>query len=257
MPPSKTYDQKQINRILAKAAEIQADENLNDEQVGLTREELLSVAKEVGISEEALSKALDSVDEPDLNEQNYSLLKGSSRIQHVSTLNNEFTEEQWEDLILEIRKFTGGIGKTRKTGKTYEWEQRKSDFGYKHFSLTPKNGKTKVQMVSSWGPFKKLTGFLSFFIAFIVTLIAVKEISSKELGLLIAPFVGLGGFAMSRFFLKNYFNKQKKQLADLTDILSKKIRSFGGSDQGIYIESEDVYRSSGQKTHGKEAEKTS
>ncbi|MGN8224077.1 hypothetical protein [Gracilimonas sp. BCB1] len=243
MGNNKTYTKKEFSRILSKASEIQTNKDLYGDQDGLTEEELIHVAEEVGISREALAEALQAIDEPDLDQQSYSLMKGTSRIQNSATINTVFTEDQWEDLVLEIRKVTGGIGKIRKTGNTFEWEQRKSDFGYKHFSFTPKEGKTKIQMVSSWGPFKMIVGFLSFFFAFIITLIAIKEISGKQLALMIAPFVGLGGFALSRFFLKNYYRRQKEQLAKLTLSLTKKIRSLGAPSSSIEIEDEKVYQS--------------
>lgn len=255
MSDSKTYTKKEISKILTKASEIQTAKDPYDDQEGLTEEELIHVAEEVGISREALIEALNKIDEPDLDEQTYSLIKGTSRIQDVSTVKGEITADQWEDLVLEIRKLTGGIGKINKTGRTYEWEQRKSEFGYKHFSFTPKDGQTKIQMVSSWGPFKMLAGFLSFFFAFIVALVAVKELSSKELALMIAPFVGLGGFAMSRFFLKSYYNKQKVQLTKLTNALSKKIRSFGSSSNAIKIEDRDIYQSQEKKDSGRSEER--
>jgi DNA-binding phage protein len=239
MADSKTYSKKEISKILTKASEIQVKKDLYEDQETLSKEDLVHIAEEVGISKEALEEALAKIGEPDLEEQTYSLTKGTSRIQNVSSVHGEITEDQWEDLVLEIRKITGGIGKINKTGNTYEWEQRKSDFGYKHFSFTPKNGQTKIQMVSSWGPFKALVGFLSFFFAFIVTLIAVKEISGKQIALMIAPLFGLGGFAMSRFFLKSYYQKQKDQLSTLASALSRKIQSF--KTNSINIENDDVY----------------
>jgi hypothetical protein len=242
MNNSKTYTRKEISRILTKATEVQTTKDLYDDQEGLTEEELIHVAEEVGISKEVLLEAISKLNEPNLDDQSYSYLNGTSRIQNVSTIKGEFTDEQWEDLVLEIRKITGGIGKINKTGKTYEWEQRKSDFGYKHFSFTPKNGQTKIQMVSSWGPFKMLAGFLGFFIAFVITLVAVKETSTKQMALLIAPFVGLGGFAMSRFFLKSYYQKQKTQLTKLTTLVSNKIMSFGANSGSIEIEEQEVYQ---------------
>jgi DNA-binding phage protein len=239
---SKTYSKKEISKILTKASEIQTAKDLYDDVTGLTKEELMHVAEEVGISHESLVEALSQIDDPDLNKQSYNILKGTSRIQDVSNVKGEITDDQWEDLVLEIRKITGGIGKINKVGNTYEWEQRKSDFGYKHFSFTPKNGQTKIQMVSSWGPFKTLASFLSFFFGFIIALIAFKEINGKQFALMVAPFFGLGGFAMSRFFLKSYYQKQKDQLSTLTASISKKIASFGNTSGPIEIEDEDLYQ---------------
>lgn len=242
MPDSKIYSRKEISKILTKASEIQTSKNLYDDQEGLTEEDLIHVAEEVGISKEAMIEALNSMDEPDLDEQSYSLIKGTSRIQDVSVVKGEFSEEQWEDIVLEIRKITGGIGKINKTGKTYEWEQRESEIGYKHFSFTPKNGQTKIQMVSSWGPFKMLTGFLSFFLAFVIALVAIKETSTKQMALLIAPFFGLSGFAMSRLFLKGYYQRQKAQLAKLSTLISDKIKLFGTNSSSIEIEEREIYQ---------------
>lgn len=243
MGHSRTYSKREISKVLTKASEIQADNDIFDNQEGLTEEELIHVAEEVGISRKALIEALHFIDQPELDAQSYSLIKGTSRIQNVSTVKAEISDEQWGDLVLEIRKVTGGIGKIRQTGKTYEWEQRKSEFGFKHFTFTPKDGQTRIQMVSSWGPFKMLAGFLSFFFAFVVTLVFVTEISSKQLSLIIALLVGLGGFAMSRFFLKSYFKKQKSQLEKLTHTLSQKIKTFENFSNTIKIEDEDLYQS--------------
>lgn len=162
MGHSRTYSKREISKVLTKASEIQADNDIFDNQEGLTEEELIHVAEEVGISRKALIEAIHFIDQPELDAQSYSLIKGTSRIQNVSTVKREISDEQWGDLVLEIRKVTGGIGKIRQTGKTYEWEQRKSEFGFKHFTFTPKDGQTRIQMVSSWGPFKMLAGFLAF-----------------------------------------------------------------------------------------------
>lgn len=237
-----SYSKHEISKIIAKASEIQNSKEMDNEMEGLSETELIEIAEEIGISKSAVIEAIQNLHDPDLTDQRYDFLRGTSKIQHVTTVGGHFTEEQWEELVLEIRKITGGIGKISKVGKTYEWEQRKTDFGYKHFSLTPANGKTKIQMVSSWGPFKMITGFLSFFFFFLATLLIVKGISYKEIALMIAPFAGLAGFGLSRFFLKSYFEKQKKSLAKLSSSLSRKILSFKKeSPSSIDIESKDTY----------------
>ena len=125
MSDSKTYSKKEISKVLTKASEIQVKKDLYEDQETLSEEDLIHIAEEVGISREALQEALAKIGEPDLDEQSYSLVKGTSRIQDVSSVKGVIDKEQWEDLVLEIRKITGGIGKVKKTGNTYEWEQRK------------------------------------------------------------------------------------------------------------------------------------
>ncbi len=236
------YNKEQISKIIAKASEIQTAREMNDEEQGLSESEIIEIAEEIGISKESVLQALQNLRDPKLTDQTYSLWKGTSKIQHVDIVNGHFTEDQWEELVLEIRKVTGGIGKIQKTGNTYEWEQRKSDFGYKHFSLTPSKDKTKIQMVSSWGPFRLITGFLGFFFVFILTLLIVKGLTYKELALMVAPIAGLGGFALSRLYLKHFFRKQQSMLSELSNSLQNKIRSFGNeSNSAIEIESKDRY----------------
>ena len=237
------YNKDQISKIIAKASEIQTAREMNDEEQGLSENEIIEIAEEIGISRESVVQALQNLQDPKLTDQTYSLWEGTSKIQHVDIVNGDFTEEQWEELVLEIRKITGGIGKIRRTGNTYEWEQRKTDFGYKHFSLTPSKDKTKIQMVSSWGPFKLITGFLGFFFVFILTFLSVKGLTYKELALMVAPIAGLGGFAMSRFYLKYYFRKQQTMLKNLSNSLQKKILSFGKrSTSAIQVDSKDLYK---------------
>lgn len=242
------YTHKEIHKILAKASELQMSNEVNDERDGLTKEELLHVAKEAGISEEALEEALLNLESMDMDKP-FKYFEGTSRLQVVQTITGDFNEDQWDEIIHEIRRVTGGIGKVQKLGRSYEWEQRRSDIGYKHFSFTPEKGATKIQMVSSWTPLKYLSGFLGFFFAFIITLITIKGLYSKELAILIAPFVGLGGLGMSRFFLKSYYEKQRKQLRELSDSISSKIKSFkraSTTSSSITIENEDVYSSDKQ-----------
>ena len=71
-----------------------------------------------------------------------------------------------------------------------------------------------------------LAGFLSFFFAFVVALVTVKEISAQGLALMIIPLAVAGGFAISLFFLKSYYQRQKTPLAKLINILSKKDQIF-------------------------------
>jgi Flp pilus assembly protein TadB len=71
-----------------------------------------------------------------------------------------------------------------------------------------------------------LAGFLNFFFTFFAALAAVKEISAQGLALMIIPLAVAGGFAISRFFLKSYYQKQKTPLAKLINILSKKDQVF-------------------------------
>ncbi len=238
------YGKKEISKILEKASQIQAQKDLYGSQDGLTEEELVQLAEEVGIDRDSLMEAISTYDKPEL-EQPFNWIKGTTRIQNISVVNGEFTEDQWEEIVQEIRRITGGIGKIGKVGKSYEWEQRRRDIGYKHFSFTPEKGKTRIQMVSSWSGLRIISQIIGFMVPFTVTAIALDGTNITEFpALLAAASAGLFlGIPLTRFYLKSFYERQKKQLNRLVSAISKKISAI--SDTGsIAIESEDVYRGS-------------
>ena len=234
--PNHIYSKKEISKILSKASEIQTQKDLYGNKDGLTEQELLELAKEVGIDKDSLLEALNNVDAPEF-ESTFKWLSASSRIQDISIIDGEVSPELWEEIIQEIRRITGGIGKSSNTGKSLEWEQRKQEFGYKHISLTPQNGKVKFQYVSSWSPLKFMTLLMTTFLSATFALVAMKGLGyPKTTAILFAPLGGLIGFSFGMTFLKFYFNSEKKKLQNIVQSISKKIRS--SKSQRIHIEEE-------------------
>lgn len=238
MNMDQTYSRKEIQSILKKASEIQTQKDLYGDREGLSHQELLELAKEVGIDRESMEAALEDMEVNKLTGQ-YNWFSGTSSIQSITSVDAEFDTEHWEEVVQEIRKVTGGIGKITQNNSSYEWEQRRSDIGYKHLTLTPKNGKTRLQMVSSWNALRTMAGFMGSFIGAILILVIFKEAFSKQIGLMFAPAGGFAGFLLSRVFLKAYYVKQKQQVSRLIQGLSKKIKSL--NKHTLDIEEKDIY----------------
>jgi hypothetical protein len=149
---------------------------------------------------------------------------------------------------------TGGIGKSVKTGKSFEWEQRRGEFGYKHISLTPKDGKTKIQYVHNWTAMKIPLLFMPAFLGSVFMLVTLKGIGfPKSTAVMFAPLGGMVAFSGGIMYMKYYFSREKRRLNNMIRTISKKITSFGGAK--ISIEDEDVYSNentvnkSGNRTH--------
>ena len=248
MSDHKTYSQKEISRILRKASEIQTQKDLYGDKEGLDKKELIALAREVGIDESSLIEALSKYDEPNL-EQAFNWLGGTSRIQRITTIDAEITDEIWDEIVQEIRKINGGIGKLIRTSKSFEWEQRMREIGYKHISFTPKDGATKIQYVSSWAPLRFLSLFMSTFLFGVASLVFFKGIGfPKETAVLFSPIGGILGFSTGMLFLKAKFEKEKARLSSIIGAVSKKILS--AKEPEITIESESIYET------GSEAEAT-
>lgn len=252
MDRNNIFSKEEISKILKKASEIQTQKDLYGDRDGLTEEEILKLASEVGIDRSSLYEALQTLDAPQFDTA-FSWLKATSKIQDVSFVDGEMSSDSWEDVIHEIRKVTGGIGKSSKTSKSFEWEQRRQEFGYKHISLTPHNGKTKIQYVHNWTPLKYSTLFISAFLGSVFVLVLLKGLGMpKSTAVLYAPIGGLTAFAASLTFLRFHFNKEKRRLKNIVSAISKKLRSSNAPN--ISIEEEDVY--SNENTVNKAKDRT-
>ena len=215
MENKKQYSQKEISQILNKASELQAQRDFSGDHEGLNKEDLLHIAQEVGIDEEVLNQALELYTLPELASR-FSWLKGTSNIQDISVVDGEITEDKWEEIVQEIRRITGGIGETGKTGSSFEWEQRLKEIGYTHISITPKDGSTRIQFVKSWKGLKFLVNFFSFLVPFMVTAISLDGAALNEiLSFMTATVGGLTGIGFARIFLKSHYESQKKNMQNM------------------------------------------
>jgi hypothetical protein len=238
MSDNHIYSKKEISKILNKASQIQTQKDLYGDQDGLTEKEILDLANEVGIDTESLLEAIQTYDKPEFD-QKFKMSEITSKIQDVAYVDGEMTPELWDDVIDEIRKVTGGIGKSSQKGKSFEWEQRRKEFGYKHISLSPQNGKTKIQYVHNWTSLKFMILFMSVFLGSVFMLVLLKGLGMpKFTAVLYAPLGGLTAFLGSSTFLKYHFSKEKRRLKNIINAISKKLRSSNNSS--IRIEDEEV-----------------
>jgi hypothetical protein len=219
------FDKKEIQQILKKASEIQTQKDLYGDKEGLTRSELEVLAKEVGIDADSLNQAILNR-ESDTFDTTFNWIAGTSKVQDVAVVEGEVNEENWDEIIREIRKVIGGIGKDSRNRDTFEWEQRLKDIGYRHISLTAKNGKTTIQYVYSWQGIKFIAQFFSFIFPFTITAISFDGSTIPFVfAILSASIAGGLGILASRVFLKPFFEKQKRTMKQTIKAISQKLTS--------------------------------
>ncbi len=233
------YNRGEISKILSKASEIQKKKDLYGDKEGLNKQELIELAKEVGIDPSSLAEAIDVFDKPSFD-QNFKWSKITSKIQDVAYVNGELSEELWEEIVQEIRKITGGIGKTSTSRNSFEWEQRRKEFGYKHISLSPQKGKTKIQYVHNWTAMKIPFLIMPAFLGSVFLLVALKGIGlPKSTAVMFAPIGGAIAFTAGATYLRYYFEREKSRLTNLIGAISKKLGS--AKTPKITIEDEEIY----------------
>lgn len=223
------FSKDEVSKILSNAARIQAKKDLYNDGQGLTEQELLRVAEEAGINQASVKEAIQSKDFREMH-SSFNWLAGSSNIQGVKQIDAEVADENWEEVAHEIRRITGGIGKLNHISKSFEWEQRIKEIGYKHFSFTPQNGSTKVQYVFNWSGLKGLATFLPTFLGMIFTMVALDEKGFSGLSYIILLLLGgTSGFSLGCLFLKAYFERQKSLLKKILAAIGKPLSSYKSS----------------------------
>jgi len=235
MSVNRQFSKTEISKILSKASEIQTQKDLYGSQEGLSTQELIELAKEVGIDKNSLLEAIERHQEP-VQEKEFNWLTGTSKLLESHTFTGEITDNTWEEIVREIRKVTAGIGHVSKVGSAFEWEQRRRELGYKHISLTPENGKTTVQMVSHWSRIKVMATAFPILGTLILFILFSKSLGYEPNVGVLLPFAGLFGFGISRVILKSYFNKQKNQLKQIFQSIGKKLGKSTVSEPQISLE---------------------
>lgn len=238
MDSNRTYSKEEISKILARASKIQTRKDLYGDEQGLTEEELLHIAEEVGIDKESLFEAIHSSGIPELDSE-FNWFKSSSNIQNMQTVEGEISEESWEEIVQDIRRITGGIGKPNKVGKTFEWKQQIKEIGYKHLSFNPRKGSTQIQYISEWSALELILSIVPFFIGAGFTGILLDGTAFPGFVYFIIPLLGgLSGTGLVRFYLKKYFKKQKTQFTRIVAAVGKRLRP--GIKPEIQIDEEEV-----------------
>ncbi len=249
------FNKKEISEILKKASEIQTQKDLYGDKEGLTKEELVALAKEVGIDQDSLLQAINQKNIP-VFENKFNWLKGTDSVQEIQIFDGEVTQKNWDQIIREIRRSTGGIGETNVQGNTYEWMQRFKEIGTRHISLTSENGKTKVQYVFKWAGLKFMSGFFSamFLFAFVYVSLDGSGLADR-LAMLFSFIAGGVGWYLNRLFLKPQFEKKKKTMHRVLDGLKIELAKTVSTSPNIVIE-EDAYNEESSSNPTKSALKS-
>lgn len=225
MDSNRTFSKEEISKILALASKIQTRKDLNQDKLALSVEDLQHIAEEVGIDRESLYEAIQVSGIPE-RDARFRWFRLSSTLLEDQTVAGELTDEAWEDVVQEIRRITGHIGKPAKVGSIYEWEQPESDTGVeKQLSVSPKQGKTKIRFIAQWKAYEIILVYFALFVGaglgmFLFNLFRLSGASFFTLPIL----GGLAGLSLSRLYLKRYFEKQKNQYTQIVAAIEKRLR---------------------------------
>lgn len=204
------FNRDEISKILKRAAELEHNENIDDDSDGLTLQELQQVSKEVGIDPKYIQLALRELQTP-TRSLTSNILGGPFKYNILEAAPGTLTEEEWEEVVSEIRRIHGGIGKTSKLGNTFEWEQRKQEIGYIQVSLSPKKDHTKIHINANY---RYYASMIYTFTGVFGTILLIKLFGSmgfSGISQAIAATLGATGIlTTTRFYLSSWMKKKRK-----------------------------------------------
>ena len=233
----RSFNKKEIKNILAKAAELEMSHALDDETENLTEQEILAIAKEAGISTSSIKTALQSNNVPDFD-KSFNWLSGTTRIQHLEEFGIHLQSEHIAKVLRMLQSNESELGEAELHPKKLTWNLQREIESTK-VSLYEENGKTSFEYSSDWTELKFILATFPFLIMFIVTLIATKGMGfDKFTSLLIAPFGGFIALIGSWIYLKQKFEKQKKNLQATLEQLRNLFVHQDSKNEFIRVENE-------------------
>ncbi len=245
MSPNKKYSIKEVSQILESATQIQKSKAKGNEN-GLSAQEILQIARDSGIDEQAIIHAIDNLGSQ-ISENNYSWLRGTKEVSVGETINQEISDEDWTDVLKVVRRLSGPVNIIENAGPNYECDQMVDEITYSHLALTSKNGKSSIEYSTNWTSLKLI---LHFFLLLVPTIVGI-VIGLKNdwvwrfvLGMGLAGT--LTGFALARIGLKMIFESEKRKAKRLvTEIKSRILRNV---EPQIEIEEESERSNEVQST---------
>lgn len=215
------FNRDEISKILKRAAELEHADNIEDDSDGLTLQELQQVSKEVGIDPKYIQQAFRQLQAP-TRSLTSKLLGGPFKYNILESVPGTLSEKEWEDIVSEIRRIHGGIGKTSRLGNTFEWEQRKQEVGYIQISLSPKKDYTKIHINANYRYYASIIYTFAGGFGVIFLLSFFKKMGFDGIVPPIAAAIGTTGIlATARFYLSNWMKKKRKTYDELINRFQK------------------------------------
>jgi hypothetical protein len=235
----RSYSKNEIQKILAKAAELEMSKTFDSGADSLTEQEILSLAKDSGISVSSIKAALHSIDAPEFD-NSFNWLKGTTRIQHIEHFDTELQSEQIAKVLRILQSNESELGETDLHSKKLTWHLKREIESTK-VSLYEDSGKTAFEYSSDWTGLKFVMATFPFLMLFIITLVATKGMGfDKFTSLMIAPVGGFIGLTAGWIYLKSRFENQKKRLHETLDQLRALFIHEDSNNESIVIEEQSL-----------------
>ncbi len=192
--PHKLFSEKQISTILRRATEMQEASKTTD-PTGLTFEELQQIAVEAGIDAKYIAAAItEQEQEGDVDERFY-WIGAPTSIERERVVAGEVADEQWEEMVAEIRSTFGLVGASGQVGRSREWTHDSKE-QQAQVTVTSREGQTKIRLFARYPQLAALAFIPAMNMGILIPILLI-----NSLGLPAAPGVFVFIAVMATLFM--------------------------------------------------------
>ena len=218
------YDDKEVAQILNIATERQLGSSLNRE--GMTLQELLRVAEEIGIDPEGVEGAAAELDMPAKSGRRHP----SDSVLVNRRVNGGLPEQVWEELINELRRSTGKPGQASLNGTAREWSCG-SDSNSLMLSASTRDGKTWLRLLGDTSGSTRSTTTAGFAIGVLLTtvpfVVAAKSTLAINSFVVMALAVLIAG--LTALVVQGLVHANRKKFEQETESVADRLSQIVGS----------------------------
>ena len=180
---SRLYSEQEMGALIQRATELQQGSSDAFEH-GLSILEIERIAAELGITPEHLRNAALELENQSHTHDSKGFWGTPFQIDLNRVVEGALTDEQWEEIVLMLRTYTGRAGRTNDIGKTKEWSHFLDEgLGHTRVSISPREEQSTVKIQKQYRGMGVFVYVLSFLLGGVITLI-LSELEG-------APFVSI------------------------------------------------------------------
>lgn len=141
----RTYNEKEIGALIQRATELH-ERATGASGHSLSLQEIEHIAAELGLPPEHVQTAALEFDTRENLDKSFSFWGAPFVIDQTRVVNEAITEEQWEDIVLELRRFSGSTGNVSTLGRARQWSDEGYNFEKTQVTIRPGDGRTSIQI---------------------------------------------------------------------------------------------------------------
>ncbi|GMQ82717.1 MAG: hypothetical protein BMS9Abin05_2177 [Rhodothermia bacterium] len=225
-PAQRSYNEKEIGSLIQRATELHERATGASER-SLSLQEIEHIASELGLPPEHLQTAALELEDRLNSDRKFSLWGAPFVINETRVVGETMTEEQWENIVLELRRFTNRKGQVSEVGRAREWMHAIGEgadginFTKTQVVIRPADGKTSIQIRKNYGGVAVLYAVPIFLSVFFAGVLLTEQPDLVAFAL--AGGIVIGAFAVVRAFISQRAIRHTERLTRLADLLRGKL----------------------------------